>query len=85
VSSTEWSSPDQDAYFKPVQFIEITDYLEKKLAALNCYTEEMRMFPHARSYKTVEVLASLRGSQVGVIAAESFTVLRRILKTTINI
>ena len=78
VSSTEWASPDQNFPFRPVHFIEITDYLTSKIEALACYAEEMRPFPHARSREAIEALACLRGSQVGVTAAEAFTVLRQI-------
>ncbi len=78
LSSTEWGSPDQDNSFRPTHFVEISELLETKLAALECYAEEMRDFPHARSRVAVEALARLRGSQVGLKAAEAFTVLRQI-------
>ena len=77
-SSTEWGSVDQDNHFRPTRFVEITDQLETKLAALDCYKDEMRAFPHTRSSEAVEALARLRGSQVGLMAAEAFTVLRQV-------
>lgn len=80
LSSTEWGSPDQNIPFYPVHFVSIEQYLEKKLTALNCYAEEMRAFPHARSREAVESLACLRGSHVGLKRAEAFTVLRQITK-----
>ena len=36
----------------------------------------MRDWPHSRSIKAVEHLARLRGSQVGVEAAEAFILVR---------
>lgn len=78
LSSTGWGSPDQNLPFCPAHFVSIESYLETKIAALNCYAEEMRPFPHARSQEAVESLARLRGSQVGLKAAEAFTVLRQI-------
>jgi N-acetylglucosamine malate deacetylase 1 len=80
LSSTEWGSPDQNTPFQPTHFVSIEDFLDDKLAALKFYSEEMRDFPHARSFESVEHLARLRGSQVGLKAAEAFSVLRQIEK-----
>jgi len=80
LSSTEWGSPEQNIPFVPNHFVSIEDFLKDKLDALDCYSEEMRPFPHARSLESVEYLARLRGSQVGLRAAEAFTVLRQIEK-----
>ena len=80
LSSTEWGSPEQNMPFVPVHFVSIEDFLNDKLEALNCYSEEMRPFPNARSLESVEHLARLRGSQVGLRAVEAFTVLRQIEK-----
>jgi LmbE family N-acetylglucosaminyl deacetylase len=77
-SSTEWSVPGQDESFRPVRHVAVVAFMEKKMAALRCYDMEMRAFPHARSYPVVEALATLRGAQAGVTAAEAFSVLRLI-------
>lgn len=77
-SSTEWSDPDLARPFVPQRFVGIGDHLQTKLEALACYGSEMRPFPHARSTEAVEALARLRGSQVGMPAAEAFTVLREV-------
>ena len=82
LSSTEWGTPGQDNVFCPTHYIEITDYLTRKFKALDCYDEEMRPYPHARSHDAVEALARLRGCQVGLTAAEAFSVLRQIETTT---
>jgi LmbE family N-acetylglucosaminyl deacetylase len=78
LSSTEWASPDQDAAFRPAHHVDISGFLDKKMEALRCYDAEMRPFPHARSYETVKAQAILRGGQVGVPAAEAFTLLRSV-------
>lgn len=80
VSSTEWASPETAPGFRPVRFVDITSQLECKLAALKCYENEMRPFPHARSYEAVEHLARLRGASMGLEAAEAFSVIREIVK-----
>jgi LmbE family N-acetylglucosaminyl deacetylase len=75
LSSTEWNSPSLSA-FKPQYIVDISNYWDKKLASLKCYTEEMRVFPHSRSYECVEALAILRGATNGVKMAEAFFVER---------
>ena len=76
LSSTEWRFGDADTTFKPTKFVAISETLETKMAALREYDIEMREFPHARSYKAVEALATLRGTTIGVPAAEAFTIYR---------
>lgn len=75
-SATEWSP--RDAAFGPNFFVDITETLGAKIDALRQYHSEMREFPHARSYQALEALAHLRGSQVGVRAAEAFVVRRMV-------
>ena len=81
VSSTEWSSPEQGVQFRPVRYVDISSCVEKKLQALHCYSDEMRLFPHPRSIEAVEALGRLRGSEVGVEFAEAFGLIRQIEKT----
>lgn len=76
LSSTEYSPPGLGAPFQPTLYVDIATYLERKLQALEAYASEMRPWPHPRSYKTVEHLARLRGSQCGCEAAEAFVLLR---------
>src|SRR5579859_605568 len=78
LSSTEWASESVGAAFRPRHFVDITETLEAKLLALDCYHAEMRAFPHPRSAEAVAALAALRGSQVGLLAAEAFDVVYEI-------
>jgi LmbE family N-acetylglucosaminyl deacetylase len=78
LSSTEWVFHSRGTAFRPNRFVGIETTLGRKLDALRAYRAEMRAFPHPRSYKTVEALATLRGSTVGLAAAEAFTVLREV-------
>ena len=75
-SSTEWSQARGQGSFQPTYFEDITDYLDDKLDALDCYSSEMRPWPHPRSFKGVRALAEWRGATVGVDAAEAFEVYR---------
>lgn len=78
LSSTEWQPAHSAQAFLPNWFVDITNTLEHKLAALRHYSEEMRPWPHPRSYEGVEHLARWRGVSVGCAAAEAFILGRRI-------
>ena len=78
LSSTEWQPAHSAQPFLPNWFVDISATLEHKLAALKHYDEEMRPWPHPRSYEGVEHLARWRGITVGCAAAEAFILGRRI-------
>lgn len=78
LSSTEWAS-GAGTGFAPTRFVDVGRHMARKLAALRCYDQEMRPFPHSRSYEAVEALATLRGANVGCQAAEAFEVIRQII------
>ena len=75
MSSTEWATPGV-APFVPNAFVDISDYLPKKLEALAAYDMEMRPAPHSRCVTNIEALARHRGNCVGVEVAEAFEVIR---------
>lgn len=77
-SSTDWAPPGFGEPFQPQRFVEITSVLDRKLKALELYAFDMRPEPHARSIRSLENLARMRGATVGVAAAEAFAVLRTI-------
>ena len=75
LSSTDWNP---EKIFRPNYFINISKYLENKLDLLSFYEDEMRDFPHTRSYENVKNLAKSRGSSIGIEAAEAFFTSRMI-------
>jgi LmbE family N-acetylglucosaminyl deacetylase len=78
-SSTEWSFGNFAPAFIPDTFVDISEFLDKKLEALTAYREELRLPPHPRSIEGVSAQAGDRGARVGVGAAEAFaTVWRRV-------
>lgn len=77
-SSTEWSLPEAANAFVPTRFVNVSATLKMKRRALETYAEEMRPFPHSRSFEAIEALARWRGASVGCAAAEAFVVLREI-------
>ena len=58
--------------FHPNVFVDISDYLNKKIETMNIYESEIDDFPFPRSEKIMRSLAALRGSQSGYEAAEAF-------------
>jgi LmbE family N-acetylglucosaminyl deacetylase len=78
LSETEWAAPAAEDAFLPSVFVDITDFLEQKKQALAAYRSQLKDFPHPRSLQAVESLARLRGSTVGVPAAEAFQLIREI-------
>jgi LmbE family N-acetylglucosaminyl deacetylase len=76
-SSTEWSTAPLPP-FVPTEFLDISQSLETKIRALECYESEIRDFPHPRSVTAIRTLSQWRGSQAGLAAAEAFVTLRRV-------
>jgi LmbE family N-acetylglucosaminyl deacetylase len=77
-SSTEWALSGAYEAFRPNHFVDISEHLERKIAALEQHGTEMRPFPHPRSYDALRALARLRGATCGCPAAEAFQVLRQV-------
>ena len=75
MSSTEWNSPELSP-FLPNHFVDISDFLELKMQALDVYTLEMRPTPHSRSNEHLKFLAHHHGFCMGMDAAEAFMVMR---------
>lgn len=79
LSETEWAAPSGDQSFVPTVYVDIGEYLEDKLQAMACYHGQMKAPPHARSLRSIEALARLRGSTVSLYAAEAFMLVREIV------
>ncbi len=75
LSSTEWASSRHQPFI-PNVFVDISDYLDRKLKALKAYGLEMRLPPHSRSLEHSECMAKHRGFSIGVEAAEAFAAIR---------
>jgi LmbE family N-acetylglucosaminyl deacetylase len=78
VSETEWAPPQAGAVFYPTIFHDVSDYLEKKLSAMQCYETQLHEPPSARSLRTIEALARFRGATISRDAAEAFMLIREI-------
>lgn len=64
--------------FAPNYFIDISDYMNKKMDVLKIYASQMGEHPFPRSYSNVEAWAKVRGAQAGVRYAEAFQLIKEI-------
>jgi len=79
-SSTEWQVPGAAPVFQPSWFVDTTRTISTQLAALACYAEELRPWPHPRSPEALRARAAWRGASVGCEAAEAFMVGRHLVR-----
>ena len=78
LSETEWT-PMQEKAFIPNCFVDVSDFFQMKLNAMDYYKSQIKIFPHSRSIEGLEALAKYRGSTIGVERAESFAIERCII------
>ncbi len=78
LSETGWDIPSVENHFIPLCFNDITDFLEKKLAAMRIYASQVSAFPSTRSVDSLKALALYRGTHMGLKAAEAFSIIREI-------
>ena len=78
LSETEWNTPAVNNAFIPNVWVDISEELDGKIKAMECYKSQLHDFPHPRSLGAIQALAQYRGSTVGVQAAEAFMLIRGI-------
>ncbi|MBT7579170.1 MAG: PIG-L family deacetylase [Candidatus Marinimicrobia bacterium] len=76
VSETEFGIPSGSRVFAPNVFIDISDYLERKLEIISIYHDEIQSHPFPRSLENLKALAHVRGSVAFVDYAEAFMCLK---------
>lgn len=67
---------DPGHVFSPNVFVDIGEFLDRKLDIMAVYKSEIGAFPFPRSLESIRALAILRGSHGGFSAAEAFQLLR---------
>lgn len=80
MSETAWNTPNMQNEFIPNVFEDITEYLPKKLEALNFFKSQVSAFPDARSLESMEALAKYRGALMHRGACEAFMLIREVLE-----
>jgi len=77
LSSTGWRGIS-NLEFKPNVYVDIKDYVSKKIDLMKIYEKEIRPSPHPRSIESITARAISRGSEVSLSYAESFELVRYI-------
>ncbi len=75
-SSTEQSPPIIEGAFMPNQYVDVSDFINKKIDAYHCYETEKRDYPHPRSEEALRILTQKRGVEIGFEYAEAFMIMR---------
>ena len=75
ISETDFGL-DASGAFRPNCFIDISDFLERKLELMAIYQSEMGSFPFPRSVEAIRAQAMVRGASSGFAAAEAFQLMR---------
>ena len=74
-SSTEWT-PAAVNWFVPNWYVDVTETLERKVAAFAHYETERREYPHPRSERAIRAAAEFHGTSCGFEYAEPFVLIR---------
>jgi N-acetylglucosamine malate deacetylase 1 len=80
LSETEFSLSTKDDSFIPNVFVDISDYMAQKIDLMKVYFGEMAPHPFPRSLKNVKALATYRGATAGFKYAESFMLIKEVIK-----
>jgi len=78
VSETEFVPATQTNTFTPNMFVDISDFIDRKIAIMSIYKGEMGEHPFPRSEKNIRALATLRGATAGCEYAEAFMIVKEI-------
>ena len=80
LSETEFSPTLHESSFTPNYYVDISEYIDRKLELMKIYASEIGEPPFPRSETNIKALATYRGSVAGVIYAEAFQIVRCIDK-----
>jgi LmbE family N-acetylglucosaminyl deacetylase len=79
LSETEFSVSTKENSFIPNVFVDISNYIDKKIEVMNVYKSEMSEHPFPRSERNIRALATFRGATSNCNYAESFMLLKEII------
>ncbi|WP_324719204.1 PIG-L deacetylase family protein [Salinimicrobium sp. HB62] len=80
ISETEFAPALPEKVFLPNYYVDISNFIEKKLEAMNIYASELGEHPFPRSERNIKALATYRGAIAGVEYAEAFQLIKFIDK-----
>ena len=79
LSETEFASDLYSDSFNPNLWIDISDFIDKKIEIMEIYKSEIKEPPFPRSEEHIRALATYRGSTGGSMSAESFIQIKEII------
>lgn len=80
LSETEFAPSTKENSFIPNSFVNISDFINKKVEIMKIFKSEIAAHPFPRSEKNLRALATIRGATCGCEYAESFVLLKEIIK-----
>lgn len=78
LSETEFSPSTKENAYVPNVFVNISEYMDKKLEIIRTYASEIGEHPFPRSERNLLALATMRGATANCEYAESFMLLKEI-------
>ena len=78
LSETEFSPSTKEDSFIPNTFINISEYIDKKIEIMRIFQSEIGDHPFPRSEKNIKAIATYRGASSNCNYAESFMLLKEI-------
>ena len=78
LSETEFALSTKDESFIPNTFVDISDFMDKKIEVIRTFKSELSDHPFPRSERNIKSLASFRGATAGFEYAESFMLIKEL-------
>lgn len=78
LSETEFAPSINEDNFIPNVFVDISEFMDKKIEIMNVFKSELAEHPFPRSERNLRALATFRGATSGCEYAESFMLLKEI-------
>ena len=75
LSETEFAPALPDSIFIPNVFVDISDYIDKKIEIMSTYNSEVMKYPLPRSEENIKAFATYRGGRIGKKYAEAFNII----------
>lgn len=75
-TETHLQPPGMAPSFEPHFWCDVSEYINTKTRALSCFESQISPGPALRSLQAIRALATWRGAQIGVDAAEAFMIHR---------
>lgn len=78
LSETEFAPSTKEDSFIPNSFVDISEFMNKKIEIMKIFESEIAEHPFPRSERNLKALVAFRGATCGCEYAESFLLLKEI-------